>query len=101
MQQRVTIPVVHCSKAIFDKGAAYRYAWNVLHNMYLLLERFVGSLATIFPGTSTVESNFSVIKYEKTSNHMCLSDASLEGIIHAKQYRRMRSLVYESSLNTV
>ena len=85
----------------FDKGAAYRDAWKGLQNTYPLLERFVGSLATIFPSTSTVESNFSVVKYEKTRNRMCLSDASFKGILHAKQYRRMRRLGSESSLNTV
>jgi hypothetical protein len=57
-----------------------------------LLERFVGGLATIFPGTSTVESHFSVVKYEKNKNRMSLTDASLEGILHAKQYRHMHSL---------
>ena len=86
---------------IFDEDAAYRDAWNGLHNTYPLLERFVGGLATIFPGTSTVDSDFLVVKYEKTRNRMCLSDASLEGILHAKQYRRMRSLVSESSMNNV
>jgi hypothetical protein len=34
----------------------------------------------------------SVVKYEKNKNRMSLTDASLEGILHAKQYRRMHSL---------
>ena len=85
----------------FYEGATYRDAWNRLHNTYLFLERFVGGLATIFPGTSTVESDFLVVKYNKTRNRMFLSDASLKGILHAKQYRRMRSLVSESSMNNV
>jgi hypothetical protein len=76
----------------FDDNAAYRDAWIGLHNTYLLLEKFVGGLATIFPGTSTVESDFSVVKYEKNKNRMSLTDASLEGILHAKQYHRMHSL---------
>jgi hypothetical protein len=42
----------------FDYSAAYRDAWIGLQNTYSLLERFVGGLATIFPGTSTVESDF-------------------------------------------
>ena len=85
-------PELKSSIDSFDDGAAYRDAWNGLHNTYPLLERFVGGLATIFPGTSTVESDFSVVKYEKNKNRMSLSDASLEGILHAKQYRRMCSL---------
>jgi hypothetical protein len=76
----------------FDDSAAYLDAWIGLQNTYPLLERFVGGLATIFPGTSTVESDFSVVKYEKNKNRMSLTDASLEGILHAKHYRRMHSL---------
>jgi hypothetical protein len=78
----------------FDDSVAYLDAWIGLQNTYPLLERFVGGLVTIFPGTSTstVESDFSVGKYEKNKNRMSLTDASLEGILHAKQYRRMHSL---------
>ncbi len=85
-------PDVKSSIDSFDDSAVYRDAWIGLHNTYLLLEKFVGGLATIFPGTSTVENDFSVVKYEKNKNHMSLTDASLEGILHAKQYRRMHSL---------
>jgi hypothetical protein len=85
-------PDVKSSIDSFDNSAAYRDAWIGLHNTYPLLEKFVGGLATIFPGTSTVESDFSVVKYEKNKNRMSLTDASLEGILHAKQYRRMHSL---------
>ena len=43
-------------------------------------------MATAFPGTSNVESNFSIVKWEKYVTQMSLSDFSLEGILHAKQY---------------
>jgi hypothetical protein len=85
-------PDVKSSIDSFDDSAAYRDAWTGLQNTYPLLERFVGVLATIFPGTMSVESDFSVVKYEKNKNRMSLTDASLEGILHAKQYRRMHSL---------
>jgi hypothetical protein len=84
-------PDVKSSIDSFDDSAAYRDAWIGLQNTYPLLERFVGGLATIFSGPSTVESDFSV-KYEKNKNRMSLTAASLEGILHAKQYRRMHSL---------
>ena len=54
----------------FDKGKAYRDAWNGLHNTYPLMERFFGGLVTIFLGTSTVESDFLVVKYKKTRKRM-------------------------------
>ena len=77
-------PDVKRSIDSFYEGAVYRDAWNGLRNTYLLLERFVGGLATIFTGTSTVESDFSVVKYKKTRKHMCLSDAILESIRQQK-----------------
>ena len=49
-------PDVKRSIDSFDEGAAYRVAWNGLNNTYPFLERFVSGLATIFPRTSTVES---------------------------------------------
>ncbi|CAM6007289.1 unnamed protein product [Sphagnum balticum] len=85
-------PDVKSSIDSFDDSAAYRDVWIGLHNMYPLLEKFVSGLATIFPDTSTVESDFSVVKYEKNKNCMSLTDASLKGILHVKQYRRMHSL---------
>jgi hypothetical protein len=85
-------PDVKSSIDSFDDSTTYRDAWIGLHNTYPLLEKFVGGLTTIFPGTSTVESDFSVVKYEKNKNRMSLTDASLKGILHAKQYRRMHSL---------
>jgi hypothetical protein len=83
---------VKSSIGSFDDSAAYHDAWIGLHNTYLLLEKFIGGMATIFPDTSTVESDFSVVKYEKNKNRMSLTDASLKGILHAKQYRCMHSL---------
>jgi hypothetical protein len=53
-----------------DDSAAYRDAWIGPQNTYPLLERFVGVLATIFPGTSNVKSDFSVVKYEKNKDRM-------------------------------
>ncbi|KAI2502195.1 hypothetical protein MHU86_12247 [Fragilaria crotonensis] len=50
------------------------------------LKLFFGGLATIFPGTATVESDFSLINWEKDDYHSSLTDFSLEGILHSKQY---------------
>ena len=55
------------------------------------LKEFCGSLATVFPGTSTVESDFSVVNYEKNDNRTALTDLSLEGILHSKQYKTIQS----------
>ena len=49
-------------------------------------------MATTIPGTSNVESNFSIVKWEKDVTQMSLSDFSLEGILHAKQYNKIYNL---------
>ena len=78
-------------------ASSYHDSWIGHHDKYKLLQIFTGGLATIFPGTSTVESDFSVVKHEKTKNRMNLTDVSLKGILHAKQYRRLRSLNISNS----
>ena len=40
-------------------------AWGWLYRKYPMLVAFAGGMATTFPGTSTVESDFSVIGWEK------------------------------------
>ncbi len=51
------------------------------------LMTFSGGLATVFPGTAVVESDFSVLKYEKSDSiRTSLLDITLEGIMHCKRY---------------
>ena len=56
------------------------------------LKEFCGGLATVFPGTLTVESDFSIVNFEKTEYRSALTDLSLEGILHSKQYTIIQSL---------
>jgi hypothetical protein len=55
------------------------------------LKEFCGGLATVFPGTATVESDCSLINYEKNDFRTALTDLSLEGILHSKQYATITS----------
>ena len=50
------------------------------------LKRLCGGFASVFPGTSTVESDFSVIGWEKNEYQAALTDFSLEGNLQCKQY---------------
>jgi hypothetical protein len=69
-------------------------AWSALgsdgsfHN----LKAFCGGIATLFPGTCTVESDFSVLRWEKDSFRKSLSDFGLEAILQAKQFHRLQHL---------
>jgi hypothetical protein len=44
---------------------------------------------TVFPGTASVEADFSVINWEKDEYRTSLTNISLEGILHAKQFREL------------
>jgi hypothetical protein len=70
----------------------FRESWKLLEGRFEELVDFAGGLATIFPGTATVESNFSVIGWEKDIYRRALTDFSLEGLLHARQFDRLRRL---------
>ena len=56
------------------------------------LNEFCGSVATVFPGTATVEADFSVVNFEKNQYRSALTNLSLEGILHAKQYAMITTI---------
>ena len=55
------------------------------------LKEFCGGLDTVFPGTATVESDFSIVNFEKNDHRAALTNLSLEGILHSKQFTTMQS----------
>ena len=72
-----------------NQMTSFLEGWRSLNGRFTLLENFCGGLALAFPGTCTVESDFSVVKWEKDNSRVRLSDFSLEGILHAKQFRQI------------
>ena len=66
--------------------------WIGLIDKFLTLRNFVGDLASVFPDTSTTESDFSVIGWEKNDFLTDLVDFLLEGIRHRKQYHGIKQL---------
>ncbi|ETW09944.1 hypothetical protein H310_00367 [Aphanomyces invadans] len=57
-----------------------------------LLRRFCVGLATALPNTTSIESDFSILKWEKDAYRENLLDLSLEGIFQAKQFDLQGSL---------
>ena len=45
-------------------GATFNESWNIVKSRFEYLQKFCGGLATVFPGTSQVESDFSLTKRE-------------------------------------
>lgn len=75
-----------------NKCKSFSEAWGWLYKDFRQLVMFVGGLATIFPGTSTVEADFSAIAFEKDKHRKNLGNLSLEGILHGKQRNEIYSL---------
>jgi hypothetical protein len=74
------------SVTTFDEG------WSYVEKRFEHLNEFCGGLATAFPGTSSVESDFSILNWEKDYCRVSLSDFSLEGILHSKQFDKINSI---------
>lgn len=75
-----------------DETTSFEDGWLCTGGRFALLRDFCGGLATVFPGTATVESDFSIVKYVKDDFKTQLTDLSLEGILHAKQFKQLRGI---------
>jgi hypothetical protein len=71
------------ASSTFDDG------WHLLGEKFTLVCHLAGGLGTVFPSTAAVESDFSLIKWEKNEFSSALTDFSFEGILHCKQYKAM------------
>jgi hypothetical protein len=68
-----------------DRTSSFQDNWKSFQPLFPKLVEFCGALASVFPGTSTVESHFSIIGWEKDDYCFNLTDMSLDGILHEKQ----------------
>ena len=75
------------SKTSFEGGL------GILGTQFQKLKRLCGGFASVFPRTSTVESDFSVIGWEKNEYRTALTDFSLEGILQCKQYEVLTKIL--------
>lgn len=71
---------------------SFEQCWGPLGKDFEYLKWYCGGIASIMPGTSSVESDFSLINWTKDPSSQSLTDFSLEAILHCKQYRQLRDL---------
>jgi hypothetical protein len=75
-------------KATIDKQdhqTSFNPGWDVLlASRFDSLRAFVGGLATVFANTTSVKSDFSILKWEMDKNQTSLMHLSLEGIFQVK-----------------
>jgi hypothetical protein len=58
----------------------------LLGENFTLLRDFAGGLASAFPSTATIKSDFCLLKWEKNDCSGALTDFPLEGILHCKPW---------------
>jgi hypothetical protein len=92
LKARTDLTFVERVKATNASLSSFSEAWDVVGGDYSQLRQFCADLACVFPNTASVESEFSVMKAEKDSHRMRLTDLSLEGVLHSKQYLRLKNL---------
>ena len=68
---------------------SFEEAWAIVKGRFEILMDFCGGLASLFPNTSSVESDFSILSWEKDEYRLSMTDLSLEGIMHCKQYEQL------------
>lgn len=66
--------------------------WAPLDNRFRLQRQFCGGLASAFPGTATVESDFSVLKWDYDEFRTSHTEVSLEGIRQCKQFKKVGAI---------
>jgi hypothetical protein len=88
-------------KAALMKGSEdsdFGKAWRPLGNRFPYMLRFAAGLASIMPGTTTVEVDFSTINYEKDDHRSALTSFSVEGILHSRQLEKLQQTFNEMAL---
>jgi hypothetical protein len=60
--------------------------WGPQRDEFPTLRVFACGLASVFPGSSTVESDFKILKFNKSDNQSSLADLSVEAEFHARQW---------------
>jgi hypothetical protein len=83
-------------RGIIDKHndmTTFNDMWDCVLGQFEHLRSFCGRLATVLTNTTSVESDFSVLKWEMDDNCTALMHLSLEGIFHGKQRLIMQTLL--------
>jgi hypothetical protein len=66
---------------------SFEDGWEHVKEIFPLLHTYVGEIAIVFPGTSTVEALFSALKWYKDEFCAATTDFLFEGVLHAMQYK--------------
>jgi hypothetical protein len=90
----LTEPILKAALNKCDANTGFDDGWALVEGRdFDVLKDFCGCLATVFPNTASVESDFSQLAWEKDEYRMSITDLSLEGVLQCKQFELLSSLV--------
>jgi hypothetical protein len=69
-----------------SNSSSFKDGWSLLGARFPNLMEYCDVVATLFPGTSTIESNFLILRWEKDLFCKRLLNFELEGVMQAKQF---------------
>ena len=96
-EHRELIEMYENNKAVRDKldnhniKTPFNEAWDAVPKCKQL-RAFCGGLASVFPNTTAVESDFSILKWELDEYRSLLMHLSVEGVMQAKQRAVLKQL---------
>lgn len=76
---------------------SFETAWEIVTGRFEILRDFCGEIAAVFANTASVESDFSVLGWERDEYRLSLTDLSLKGVLHCKQFDAIEKLAMSSS----
>jgi hypothetical protein len=79
-----------------DEKTFFHEVWDYLKGRFTQLCQLCGGFATTFLNTTSVESDFSIIKWEKNDSRSSLTNLSLAGIMHTKQFEQIKMIKRQS-----
>jgi len=85
-------PVLRSNLENIDQNL-FHEAWKSAGSRFRELRVFSEGMACILPTTARVEGDFSQMGYRRDASCAGLSDFSLEGIMHAKQFRVLEKAI--------
>jgi len=76
--------VLKQSIVALSSQSTFKDGWNLFGRRFSNLMEFCGVITILFPRTSMVESDFSILHWEKDAFRKSLSDFGLEGVLQVK-----------------
>ncbi len=77
---------------LYKHMVSFTEVWDKIGVPFNQLRQFCDMLATVFPNTMSVESDFSILKWENDNNRPSMIDLTLEGIFQCKQMNQISIL---------